>query len=54
MGTEFQMAVVSLEVAFEVGYRLTVGVTVVNAESAPHIDVLDADMASFQPYPAIR
>ena len=34
--------------AFEVGYRLTVGVTVVNAESAPHIDVLDADMASFQ------
>ncbi len=42
------MAVVSLEVAFEVGYRLTVGVTVVNAESAPHIDVLDADMASFQ------
>ena len=45
---QFQVLGISVEVRLEVGYGHAVGMLVVYAESAAHIDVLYLDVVSFQ------
>ena len=47
--TKFQAIVVRFKIAFEIGYRLTVGMSVINAETTPHIDMFNAYLTSFKP-----
>ena len=46
--TEFQAVIVGFEIAFEIGYRLTVGMSVINAESTAHINVFDTYLTGFK------
>ena len=46
--TELQAVIVGFKIAFEVGYRLTVGMPVVNAETTAHVDVPDTYPAGFE------
>ena len=42
------MLSISRKIVFEIRYRLTVGMLIINAQSATYVDVLDTDAACLQ------